>query len=706
MNFRLPFLLILTLVFMSCKAQKKEKMNYKFTNKLITETSPYLLQHAHNPVNWYAWNDETLALAKKENKLLLISIGYSSCHWCHVMEEESFEKEEVAQVMNHYFINVKVDREERPDVDQIYMNAVQLMTGAGGWPLNCIALLDGRPVWGGTYFKKDDWLKVLNQIGDLYAKKPEKVLEYAEKLTTGIQQSSLVVTNKEKPSFTKEYLSKTIKKWEVYFDDKKGGLNRAPKFPMPNNYHFLLKYAYQNNDTSLKKYVNTTLNNIALGGIFDQIGGGFSRYSVDTKWHIPHFEKMLYDNGQLVSLFADAYLITKNELYKETVYNTLEFIEREMLDVSGGFYAALDADSLTDKNELEEGAYYVWKKEELQELLKEDFDLFSDFYNINSYGFWEHNNYQLIRKISDKEFAKKHKISISEVKNTVAKWKSILLKRRAKRKYPRLDDKILTSWNGIMLKGYVDAYRVFNDSLFLEIALKNARFIELKMIKEDGTLFRNFKNGQATINGYLEDYGTVIDALVSLYEVTLDEKWLMLSKNLTDICFDNFYNSATSMFYFTSEKDVKLIARKMEIEDNVIPSSNSMMAKNLFKLSHYFDNEYYLKTSTQMLNNMIKDMQNYGSAYSNWLDLYSNFTENYYEIAVSGKLALEKIKELNKQYLPNKLICGSNLKSDLPLLENRFVDGKTLIYVCVNKTCNLPTENTNEAINQTKKVQL
>jgi len=691
---------------MSCKAQKKEKMNYKFTNKLITETSPYLLQHAHNPVNWYAWNDETLALAKKENKLLLISIGYSSCHWCHVMEEESFEKEEVAQVMNHYFINVKVDREERPDVDQIYMNAVQLMTGAGGWPLNCIALLDGRPVWGGTYFKKDDWLKVLNQIGDLYAKKPEKVLEYAEKLTTGIQQSSLVVTNKEKPSFTKEYLSKTIKKWEVYFDDKKGGLNRAPKFPMPNNYHFLLKYAYQNNDTSLKKYVNTTLNNIALGGIFDQIGGGFSRYSVDTKWHIPHFEKMLYDNGQLVSLFADAYLITKNELYKETVYNTLEFIEREMLDVSGGFYAALDADSLTDKNELEEGAYYVWKKEELQELLKEDFDLFSDFYNINSYGFWEHNNYQLIRKISDKEFAKKHKISISEVKNTVAKWKSILLKRRAKRKYPRLDDKILTSWNGIMLKGYVDAYRVFNDSLFLEIALKNARFIELKMIKEDGTLFRNFKNGQATINGYLEDYGTVIDALVSLYEVTLDEKWLMLSKNLTDICFDNFYNSATSMFYFTSEKDVKLIARKMEIEDNVIPSSNSMMAKNLFKLSHYFDNEYYLKTSTQMLNNMIKDMQNYGSAYSNWLDLYSNFTENYYEIAVSGKLALEKIKELNKQYLPNKLICGSNLKSDLPLLENRFVDGKTLIYVCVNKTCNLPTENTNEAINQTKKVQL
>lgn len=678
----------------------------KFSNYLVSETSPYLLQHAHNPVDWYAWNEETLALAKKENKLLLISIGYSSCHWCHVMEEESFEKEEVAQVMNRYFINVKVDREERPDVDQIYMNAVQLMTGAGGWPLNCIALPDGRPVWGGTYFKKEEWSKILGQIGELYFKNPDKVVEYAEKLTEGIQQSGLITLNREKVLFTKEYLNETIKKWSLYFDEDLGGFNKAPKFPMPNNYHFLLRHAYQNNDISLQKYVNTTLTKIALGGIFDHVGGGFSRYSVDMEWHIPHFEKMLYDNGQLVSLFADAYLITKNEIYKETVYSTLEFIEREMLDVTGGFYAALDADSLNDKNELEEGAYYVWKKEELQVVLKEAFGLFSDYYNINSYGFWEHNNYHLIRNISDKDFAEKHKISISEVKKMVSKWKSILLKKRAKRNPPRLDDKILTAWNGIMLKGYVDAYRVFNDPHFLDIALKNGHFIELKMIKEDGTLFRNFKNGKATINGYLEDYGTVIDALVSLYEVTLDEKWLMLSKNLTDTCFDDFYNSTTNMFYFTSQKDVKLIARKTEIEDNVIPSSNSMMAKNLFKLSHYFDNEYYLKTSTQMLNNMIKDMRNYGSAYSNWLDLYSNFTENYYEIAVSGNLAFEKIKELNKQYLPNKLICGSTLKSNLPLLENRFVVGKTLIYVCVNKTCNLPTENTNEAINQIKKVQL
>jgi len=700
---KIYFFIPIVLLIISCK--NKNMTTHKFTNNLIKETSPYLLQHAHNPVNWYAWNDETLALAKKENKLLLISVGYSSCHWCHVMEEESFENEDVAKIMNEYFINVKVDREERPDVDQIYMNAVQLMSGSGGWPLNCIALPDGRPIWGGTYFRKEEWMQTLQQIGDLYNKNPEKVIEYAEKLTAGIQQSGLVSINKEKVSFTKEYLNETVKKWSIYFDDDLGGLNKAPKFPMPNNYHFLLRYAYQNNFNSLKTYVNNTLTKIALGGIFDQVGGGFSRYSVDTKWHIPHFEKMLYDNGQLVSLYADAYLITKNELYKETVYNTLEFIERELLDPSGGFYSALDADSLNDKGELEEGAYYVWTKEELQKILKDDFELFSDYYNVNQYGFWEKNNYHLIRNTSDEVFAKKNNLQVSNVKSIVKNWRKTLLKQRSKKEYPRLDDKILTSWNGIMLKGYVDSYRVFNDSHFLDVALKNANFIEQNMFKEDGTLYHNYKNGTATINGYLEDYGTIIDAFISLYEVTLDEKWLSISKSLTDTSFDHFYNSASSMFYFTSEKDTKLIARKMEVEDNVMPSSNSMMAKNLFKLSHYYDNAYYSKVSTQMLNNMTKDIQNYGSAYSNWLDLYSNFTEQYFEIAISGKNSKKVLKEINQKYIPNKLICGSISDSNLPLLENRFVNGRTLIYVCVNKTCQLPTEDVTTAFQQIKTLQ-
>jgi uncharacterized protein YyaL (SSP411 family) len=678
---------------------------HKHTNDLITETSPYLLQHAHNPVNWRAWNDKTLALAKKENKLLLISVGYSSCHWCHVMEEESFENEDVAAIMNKYFINVKVDREERPDVDQIYMNAVQLMTGSGGWPLNCIALPDGRPVWGGTYFKKDDWVKTLTQIGDLYISKPETVVEYAEKLTEGVKQSGLVTLNTEESSFTKDYVTETVKKWGIYFDDDLGGMNKAPKFPMPNNYHFLLRNAYQNNNDTLKKYVNNTLTKIALGGIFDHVGGGFSRYSVDTKWHIPHFEKMLYDNGQLVSLYADAYLATKNELYKETVYHTLEFVERELLDISGGFYSALDADSLNDKEELEEGAYYVWTIKELQQLLKDDFTLFADYYNVNEYGFWEHSNYHLIRSISDDDFVKKHKLSLNSLKEKVSKWRKVVLKERSKRKRPRLDDKILTSWNGIMLKGYIDAYRVFNDAHFLDVALKNAKFIESSLLKEDGTLYRNYKNGKASINGYLEDYSAIIDAYISLYEVTLDDKWLQLSKALTDTSFDYFFDSSSKMFYFTSNKDTQLIARKMEVEDNVMPASNSMMAKNLFKLSHYFDNEYYLKTSRQMLSNMVNDIPNYGSAYSNWLDLYSNFTEGYFEVAVSGKDAIKKVKEINQKYIPNKLICGSLTDSNLPLLESRFVENNTLIYVCVNKTCQLPTEDTNQAFKQIKNLQ-
>jgi uncharacterized protein YyaL (SSP411 family) len=670
----------------------------KFSNNLTSETSPYLLQHAHNPVNWYAWNDETLKFAKEQNKLLLISIGYSSCHWCHVMEEESFENEEVAKVMNQYFINVKVDREERPDIDQIYMNAVQIMSGQGGWPLNCIAMPDGRPVWGGTYFKKEEWAKTLFQIGNLFVSKPKTVLEYAEKLTLGIQQSNIVNVNTEKVEFSIEYLNDTVEKWSIYFDEELGGNNRAPKFPMPNNYHFLLRHAYQNNDKDLIKYVNTTLTKIALGGIFDHINGGFSRYSVDTKWHIPHFEKMLYDNGQLVSLYADAYLITKNELYKETIINTLQFVERELLDVSGGFYSAIDADSLDKNNKLEEGAYYMWTKPELEKILKEDFELFSNYYNINSFGFWEHNNYHLIRNLTDDTFSEKYHIPKNELKLKVKKWQNTLLKERHNKKYPRLDDKILTSWNGLMLKGYVDAYRVLNNNQYLNVAIKNAIFIEQHLIKEDLTLYRNYKNGNATINGYLEDYSSVIDAFMALYEITFDEKWLTIAKNLTDTCFDYFYNQESKMFYFTSEKDTKLIARKMEIEDNVMPSSNSMMAKNLFKLSHFYNNAHYLKTSKQMLKNMVDIIPNYGSAYSNWLDLYTNFTQDYYEIAISGEKATEKSKEINQHYIPNKLLCGSTSESSLPLLKERFDESKTLIYVCVNNTCQLPNENTTNAL--------
>jgi uncharacterized protein YyaL (SSP411 family) len=387
----------------------------KFSNELAKESSPYLLQHAHNPVFWYPWKKDVLAKAKAENKLLLISIGYSTCHWCHVMEQECFENEQVAEVMNQHFINIKVDREERPDVDQVYMNALQLMTGAGGWPLNIVALPDGRPVWGATYVKKDQWIDVLNQLHKLQQKQPETLIEYAEKLDEGLKTLDIISLNSNPYNFSEFNYEEIISFWSRQFDTEEGGTKRAPKFMMPNNYQFLLRYGFQTQNKELVDHVHLTLKKMAYGGIFDHINGGFSRYSVDEKWHIPHFEKMLYDNAQLVSLYSDAFRQSKNDLYKEVVYETLDFIERELTDASGAFYSALDADSINEYGVLEEGAYYVFTKVELKEELQEDFDLFAAYYNINPFGLWENNHYVLIRTIDDSDFCSKHQLSQKEL---------------------------------------------------------------------------------------------------------------------------------------------------------------------------------------------------------------------------------------------------------------------------------------------------
>ena len=677
-------------------------MPHKYTNSLINETSPYLLQHAHNPVNWLAWNNKSLETAKSQNKLIIISVGYAACHWCHVMEHESFEDEEVAKVMNKNFINIKVDREERPDIDQVYMNAVQIMTGQGGWPMNVIALPDGRPVWGGTYFKKEQWVSALKQIAELFKNNPEKLEEYATKLTQGVIAMDAVNINTEPAVFENKFINSSVKNWSKYFDKNKGGIKRAPKFMMPNNYHFLLRYAYQNNDNELLSYVNTTLTNMAYGGIYDQIGGGFSRYSVDTKWHVPHFEKMLYDNGQLVSLYADAYSYTKNEIYKDVVVETLNFIERELTDENGAFYSSLDADSLTENNELEEGAFYVWTKEELKTLLKQDYVLFSNYYNVNGHGYWEHKNYVLIKTEDDTNFCNENNIPINTFKEKKEAWKKLLLNKREKRNRPRLDNKILTSWNALMLKGYIDAYRVTEDKKYLEIAERNANFIINNQIKEDGGLFHNYKNGKATINGFLEDYATTIEAFIKLYEVTLNEKWLKVAKALTDYALDSFYSEENNLFYFTSEKDTPLISRVFEYRDNVIPASNSIVAKCLFKLSHYYDNEYYYGISTNMLNTVKPEISAYGSAFSNWLDLMLNYTQQFYEVAVIGEEANDIVTKINNRYIPNKIIIGSKTENNLPLLKNRLVENKTLIYVCQNKTCKIPTSDINQAIESIK----
>lgn len=682
------FLIIIPFWLLSCN--KKQNNDHKYTNDLIHETSPYLLQHAHNPVNWKAWNQETLNKAKAENKLIIISVGYSACHWCHVMEEESFENEAVAQVMNENFINIKIDREERPDIDQIYMNAVELMTGKGGWPLNCIALPDGRPIFGGTYFTKEEWTKALTQIADLYKKNPKKVIEYADKLVEGIQKSALIKVNNSEAVFKNDEINKAIQLWQELFDHKDGGLIGNMKFPMPSALHFLLRYSIQNKDKSIQKHVETTLTKMAYGGIYDPIGGGFSRYSVDAKWHIPHFEKMLYDNAQLVSLYSDAYLATKNELYKKTVIETLNFVEKELMASNGAFYSSLDADSKNKLTKLEEGAYYVWKKEELQSLLKSDYPLFEKYFNINDTGLWENQNYVLFKTQSDKDFAIQNQLTPKELETKLKIWKQTLVAAKNKRARPHLDNKTLTSWNALMIKGYASAYRAFKNPHYKAIALKNATFILNNQIQKDGGLNHSYKEGKSSIVGFSEDYATVIDAFIAVYQITLDEKWLTKSKQLTDYALTHFWDKKSNLFYFTANNSTQLITRKMEITDNAIPSSNSIFAQNLFLLGHYYSNETYSKTARQMLNNVKEEALESPVEYYNWLNLMLNYTHNYFEVVVTGKEALSKISQLQRYYLPNILIAGSRKESKLPIVENRFVANETYIYVCVNNACKMP----------------
>ena len=672
------------------QAQKPNAMSPKFTNDLIHETSPYLLQHAHNPVNWKAWNPAVLEKAKKENKLLLISIGYAACHWCHVMEHECFEDEEVAQIMNANFINIKIDREERPDIDHIYMDALQMMTGSGGWPLNIVALPDGRPFWGATYVKKENWIKVLEQLSELYQKDPEKVVGYAQNMAEGIQAINLVENKADAPLFTGEELERSVKNWSRYFDTYLGGYKRSPKFMMPVNLNFLLHYGTVQHDPKILEYVHTTLERMAWGGIFDHVGGGFSRYAVDTKWHVPHFEKMLYDNGQLVSLYAQAYATTKRDLYKKTVERTIDFVQEELMDDSHGFYSSLDADSLDESGELEEGAYYVWREGELKSLLGNDFKIFKDYFNINSYGHWEDGNYVLIRDTSHEKIARKHQIGFTSLEDIIGNGLKTLKKEREKRNKPRLDDKILTSWNGLMLKGLVDAYRYLGHREYLDLALKNADFIERNLVKTDGGLFHNHKNGKSTINGYLEDYAAVIEAYIGLYEVSFDPKWLERAKGLADHCIEHYFDPDSKLFFFTSKQDSFVIRRTVETSDNVVPASNSIMAKSLFKLAKLFPEEAYAALSERMLKNMKGHMEKNAQSHANWFQLALFHIQPFYEVAIVGADFRSKGVEIGAWYQPNTIMAATEKEGQIALLQNRYNKKETLIYVCQHGTCKLP----------------
>jgi uncharacterized protein YyaL (SSP411 family) len=653
------------------------------TNNLISETSPYLLQHAHNPVDWEPWSEKAFERAKKENKLILVSIGYSACHWCHVMEHECFEDQEVADLMNKHFVNIKVDREERPDVDQVYMTAVQLMTQRGGWPLNCFTLPDGNPIYGGTYFPKDQWMHVLKSLVYTKENDPERVFEYAQKLQEGIAQSELINVPEKIAEFSAEKLYEMVLRWSRQFDNLEGGMNKAPKFPMPNNYLFLLRYAEIFQSEKASKHVQLTLQKMALGGIFDQIGGGFARYSVDILWKVPHFEKMLYDNAQLISLYSKAFTIQKNELYRETVEETINWLECEMLDSSGAFYSALDADT-----EGEEGKFYCWTEKEIDEIQDFDHQLAESYFNINQYGYWEEDKYILLRRESDDAFSRSKGISIEELKSRLKPIKVRLFEQRSQRIAPGLDYKCLTSWNAMTIRGLCDAYIAFQDEKHLLLARNCMKWLINKQYA-DGKLMHVFSKNETKVEGFLEDYAHTIDALIILYQLTAELNWIEIAGKLTEEVDFNFSNESSKMCYFT-RSNTNLIARKMEINDNVIPSSNSVMARNYFKMGHYFRNHTWISNAKQMLANVYEGMELYGSGYSNWGLLLIDILEEPIEINVVG-MKLERTDYL-------KLIGDRSIVSfhqEIPMTEAYKNQG---IYICSKGTCYEPKNNLDEAL--------
>jgi hypothetical protein len=687
-----------SILFIGCKPQASKTEDHSFTNALIDETSPYLLQHAHNPVNWVPWSEKALEEAKEQDKLIVVSIGYSSCHWCHVMEEESFENTEVASLMNDNFISIKVDREERPDVDQVYMTAVQLMTGSGGWPLNVILLPNGKPLYGGTYHTKAQWLKVLAEINNKYRKDKKGAEEFANKVAQGISEVNYIPKITEETDFKPELLTQAVNSWKKQWDMEWGGNLGKQKFIIPVNLNFLLDYAALSEDLETDVFVENTLNKVLQGGIYDHIGGGFFRYSTDPTWKVPHFEKMLYDNAQLLSLYSKAYTIYKEPEYKRIVLETIEFLDREMKNPDGGYYAAIDADS-----EGEEGTYYIWKENELRSLLGAEYDLFASYYSIKKASAWEKDTYVLHKKESDSDFVKKHGLTNNQLQTNKKKWQSLLLKQREQRIHPRVDDKIITSWNALLIQGFLDAYKAFGNQEFLSHSQATFEFL-LKHAYVDSKLVHTFKEGSTQQEGFLEDYTFLANASLSLYEITLDTTYLELSKELTTYVQANFKDPDSEMFRYN--KKASLIAKIIKTDDGVLPSPNAVMSHNLFRLGHLYYDTDIMDKSRRMVSIMVNPVKEAANNYAMWGSLILEHAYPFYEIVGVGANAKELLNAMHTEYIPNALFAGSTTESDLPLFEDRYVEGETYIYVCYNYTCKLPVKTVTEALQQLKDFQV
>ena len=686
-------------------------------NRLINETSPYLLQHANNPVDWYPWGQEALDRAKAEDRPILLSVGYSACHWCHVMERESFENPEIAAMMNEMFVSIKVDREERPDIDSIYMAAVQAMTGHGGWPMTVFLTPDGKPFYGGTYFPPDDrggtpaFPRVLTALSEAYANDRENVVKTTERLVERMESMASVSTANGIP-LTEEVLHQAFTGIARDFDDRYGGIGIQPKFPQPMTYEFLLRYYLRTQNAEALDMVETTLERMAEGGIYDQIGGGFHRYSTDTYWLVPHFEKMLYDNALLVQLYLHAFQVTGKPMYRRIVEETLAYVTREMTSPEGGFYSAQDADS-----EGVEGKFFVWLPQDLAEVLgDDDAEIINRYYGVTPQGNFEGRNILHVA-FDAATLARDENITAAEFDKLISRTKSRLLEARSHRVAPQRDDKVLTSWNAMMLKAFAEAGAILGNRGYVDVAERNAKFLLDSMVM-DGRVFRTYKAstdgadaGEAKLNGYLEDYAFLIDSLLALHEASFGQRWLTEAISLGRDMVELFWDSASAQFYDTGSDHETLVVRPRDLSDNAIPSGSSMASGVLLRLAVITGDQEFKEKAVAGLQSVRDVMTSYPTGSGHWLGDLDFLLATPKEVVIVGPPddpnTEALMREVFRHHLPNRVVVGMPQPADddlgerIPLLRDRvMVDGQPTAYVCENYVCNLPVTDPAELANQ------
>lgn len=669
-------------------------------NRLANETSPYLLQHAQNPVDWYPWGDEALERAKKEDKPILVSIGYSACHWCHVMEKESFEDESTAALMNERFINIKIDREERPDLDHIYMDAVQAISGGGGWPLNVFLTPDRKPFYGGTYFppqqlyNRPSWKDVLHSISETFTGRREDVEGQAQNLIDHIESTGNFGIREamSKDLLSESELTEAFENLMKTADQVWGGFGGAPKFPQTFTIRFLLHYYRYTGNHSALKQACLSLDKMIDGGINDQLGGGFARYSTDDQWLAPHFEKMLYDNALIVMAMSEAYQITNNEKYLKAIEATLDFVERELLDPEGGFYSALDADS-----EGVEGKFYVWSKSETDSLLGDEAAIFSEYYDISERGNWEHTNILRVQQ-SVEQLAAKRGIEPQDLAEILERGRKKLMLARAARVRPATDDKILLGWNALMNQAYSKAYAATGNEKYRVLAVKNMEFLLEKFGNDpDDSLFHTYKKGEARFPAFLDDYASLIQALIYLQEITSDTTYLEKVKTLVKWCIDHFGEQETGYFYFTNDQQEDVVVRKKELYDGAVPSGNSLMAWNLCYAGVVFDQPEWKERAVKMCSGLKEMVRKYPGSFGIWAIVTQALAHGIPEIAVTGGGADTVIKQILRIFIPFRVVQSSpNGTNGFPLLKGKSFTSSPMIYLCKDYSCQSPVNQVSE----------